>query len=763
MNNIFTFPNNQTTYYIDPAYIGNGSDGFSKRVDDLVKGNYLGWNGTGRSPYENQYTWQVLTPYLSKYYKYYLDKGDTTQSTMWNFWLQPLTEAHSFTQVTAYSEVGTATIEVKMDLWRDKSYQQVVFDNPHSFIHGENVLMENFSGYASPNNGQTARVSVVNDTTIILYEDQQLTQYKVTGVNDFNKQRPRCRRRGDGNIISWDTNHNLVEEGGRRLRLSDNFDTPWDTGTLNSTTTDFYYEVVSPTSIRLYTDANKTIMATLTERYVYGGNNGLDRDSLVLTFENTSAAPQTFSLSDVYIPNKRADGLSYATALTPYLDSYCRVGVINVTGTFTPNVLCSKPIVDNGGDIDFTSEFRFTYNVSDKKFTVYDSYPGGVVSDFTLSAGGSCQITVDFIDYASNQALGLSVYKYLTHSLLGDFTRTDVTYDGGLPYYTITEAQTHAYGNAVYTNLDITGATQKAVRVGNRYWLGNNTMTYNAADELSPVLDFTFDGAGRITSQASIRSGGRYRSNQARILDLTTWPNDYVPPVVNPEDVWDTADEWATTGYDAAKEWPTHVKPQTAKITVSQPSSQSYSQNGTKYVKTSGVVRYQVELEYPPMLYDDFKPFSQVVQAAQGQYNPFKLSLTGVNGLHIIFSSSNDNNPFGPIRFAEAYPSGTTVLKLEGLPANTLIFEAGDHCYASDGAEGNGNLIMVINETTSNAFGEAVVRLSYPTSNAIYPWYQLYKSPSVAIVTLNDDNFEYSVDAYGHYKFKVIFSMDQYK
>lgn len=213
MNNIFTFPNNQTTYYIDPAYIGNGSDGFSKRVDDLVKGNYLGWNGTGRSPYENQYTWQVLTPYLSKYYKYYLDKGDTTQSTMWNFWLQPLTEAHSFTQVTAYSEVGTATIEVKMDLWRDKSYQQVVFDNPHSFIHGENVLMENFSGYASPNNGQTARVSVVNDTTIILYEDQQLTQYKVTGVNDFNKQRPRCRRRGDGNIISWDTNHNLVEEG----------------------------------------------------------------------------------------------------------------------------------------------------------------------------------------------------------------------------------------------------------------------------------------------------------------------------------------------------------------------------------------------------------------------------------------------------------------------------------------------------------------------------------------------------------------------
>jgi hypothetical protein len=48
MITILTYPDNSSTHYIDPNYIGNDSSGFQKRIKDFRDGNYLTLNtGTG--------------------------------------------------------------------------------------------------------------------------------------------------------------------------------------------------------------------------------------------------------------------------------------------------------------------------------------------------------------------------------------------------------------------------------------------------------------------------------------------------------------------------------------------------------------------------------------------------------------------------------------------------------------------------------------------------------------------------------------------
>ena len=69
MKNLFTFPNNSGTYYVDPAHIGDGTYGVSYRVDELLKGNYRDYFGA--TPfYQHGTTWQDTAPIFSKYINY---------------------------------------------------------------------------------------------------------------------------------------------------------------------------------------------------------------------------------------------------------------------------------------------------------------------------------------------------------------------------------------------------------------------------------------------------------------------------------------------------------------------------------------------------------------------------------------------------------------------------------------------------------------------------------------------------------------------
>ena len=46
MKNIFTYPSNAASHYIDPLYVGDATNGFEKRITDLKDGTYKAWDGT---------------------------------------------------------------------------------------------------------------------------------------------------------------------------------------------------------------------------------------------------------------------------------------------------------------------------------------------------------------------------------------------------------------------------------------------------------------------------------------------------------------------------------------------------------------------------------------------------------------------------------------------------------------------------------------------------------------------------------------------
>jgi len=71
MRSIFTYPDNPSTYYIDPRYIGNDNAGFQKRIKDLME--------------ENIYNLDTLPPqsltdtmtFLGRYYNFYDGFGES--------------------------------------------------------------------------------------------------------------------------------------------------------------------------------------------------------------------------------------------------------------------------------------------------------------------------------------------------------------------------------------------------------------------------------------------------------------------------------------------------------------------------------------------------------------------------------------------------------------------------------------------------------------------------------------------------------------
>ena len=85
MKAIFTYPNNAATSYIDPLYVGDASDGFQKRIQDLKDGNYLPWAGT--APVD---TVSDLMSNISKFNDYYLDYGEFNHISIHDMYIYPL-------------------------------------------------------------------------------------------------------------------------------------------------------------------------------------------------------------------------------------------------------------------------------------------------------------------------------------------------------------------------------------------------------------------------------------------------------------------------------------------------------------------------------------------------------------------------------------------------------------------------------------------------------------------------------------------------
>ena len=319
-----------------------------------------------------------------------------------------------------------------------------------------------------------------------------------------------------------------------------------------------------------------------------------------------------------------------------------------------------------------------------------------------------------------------------------------------------------------------------------------NTVTLNASEsgtpsppamqEVMPDVDLTTDSNGYLTG-ATFNTNGRFGNWYLQtdpdpypqlfasdmLFHIESKPNLNTPAVVtalaDAED-FDTHDYWAETDDNILRQWPQHKLPRSVNITVAQPNSINRSQSGIKYARSSGVVKYQIEMDYPRMREEDFAPFLAAVEAARGQYRPFYLKLRvdrdGTNEDY-GFLFQKPYNPGMDISDPRiiALSADKKVVTVDGMyPTLEDAVLAGQH-IGGDGNR-NGTLNTIIHKQDSNVFGETKFRLAYPlVSLGVGDTIEL--APERAVVTLADNAFEYDADFTGTYSFKVVFDLDEFK
>ncbi len=306
---------------------------------------------------------------------------------------------------------------------------------------------------------------------------------------------------------------------------------------------------------------------------------------------------------------------------------------------------------------------------------------------------------------------------------------------------------------------------------------------------------FTLAGLG-LTSSVNIENTAILSGSPAKpathtiekvgLFPINAKADEYVTPTPYAPDVFDTDDEWATNDLNDARDWPTVVAPNGVKFTQVIPSSVTKSQNGTKYVRDSGIIRHQLEVSYPPMTEDNFRHFEAVSQAARGQAVPFFFELVATGDLpptpgglfwrRTDTENSNLNLGTGSeLKIVTPVAVGDAVFTLEGFEASkTKAFIRGECIIISSAISKNGHIVHVINDNvTTNKFGEAKIRVAMGSPNLLRgsatsgdqskDSSSVFKNPFHLVVTLAEDSFEYEKGTDGLYRFTCRFDLDNFK
>jgi len=341
------------------------------------------------------------------------------------------------------------------------------------------------------------------------------------------------------------------------------------------------------------------------------------------------------------------------------------------------------------------------------------------------------------------------------------------------PYkYEIDTVSIKMPGNKVYSYKDAGNSTVYAAQVDTTgYWEidGQSKTLYSATGETAAQFTVGVDASGYLDSISlteEVDAEGRYADADDIVIPIQSPADLYIAPTPYAPDVWDTDDEWDSDGFNTNKVWPDHIRPIGAKLTVQQPSSITRSQNGTKYVRSSGVVRHQLEVTYPPMTLANFRKFERTAQAARGQATPFLFKLRYPNNENILMQRLDSDNALLPdtARLRDTIVTGDKTMLFEGFLANqSNAFIQGEVAIFNI-EDGNGGIVTVVNDVDSNIYGEAKNRLPYGTRTGRTAGTSiLYKNPAWVVVTLADGDFEYNVGTDSLYRLTVRFDFDEWK
>jgi len=326
-------------------------------------------------------------------------------------------------------------------------------------------------------------------------------------------------------------------------------------------------------------------------------------------------------------------------------------------------------------------------------------------------------------------------------------------------------------GNKVYSYLDAAGATAYGAILTNKYWeAGDTTVSTMTSDEQGSI-QCTVNGSGYLTGFTNFGAknninGGIWDNNNDIMIEIDAVADLYSPRALTTaesEDVFDTQDYWVDPSFNLLKNWPTVVTPSSAKITVNQPSTVNITQSGRKFVRNSGITKWQLEVNYPAMTRYEFEEYQAVAQAVQGQNIPFYFILRNDDDEHILMSNNYTNTP-GAIALVtdNTTTSGSSIVQISGFDSETTQALNKGEVIIMSGSR-NGTVHTVVHDVDSNIYGEAKFRLAYPITSTLTPGKLAQKNPYHVVVTLSEDAFEYQVSTEDYYFLTVTFDLDEWK
>jgi hypothetical protein len=223
--------------------------------------------------------------------------------------------------------------------------------------------------------------------------------------------------------------------------------------------------------------------------------------------------------------------------------------------------------------------------------------------------------------------------------------------------------------------------------------------------------------------------------------------------------------------------WPSTVSPAKMNMTVIHPTRKTYAQDLTRYTNSTGAVGYRLSVTYNNISVEAWRELDSFIKQMRGGSAPFRFNYTSASdgGGYSIFSTNQNTintwNAGRPI-LARRLAPGSTAVYLTGFKAEDSLFPPGSngrivsrsgdifsglHSYRSSFTFNN--VATAGGEFQTNQFGEAIIRFTHPIKNelgalngSIAPFNYTYFQCMLA-----DDEVEYDWHPTGNF---VSFSID---
>ena len=170
--------------------------------------------------------------------------------------------------------------------------------------------------------------------------------------------------------------------------------------------------------------------------------------------------------------------------------------------------------------------------------------------------------------------------------------------------------------------------------------------------------------------------------------------------------------------------WPTVVKPAKIDWRLIQPTRKTYGQDLTRYTNSTAAFGYRLTLKYNNISKANWRVFDAFIKSMRGASAPFIFSASSGSMGYNVFETDADTITTwtSTVRAATTNNAGDSMIYFHGFAPNITICEATDVFFSAHTYRNNftyNNVGFAGGSFSSNDFGEAIIRFTHPLKNQI--------------------------------------------